>query len=166
MKDDVGAQIERLRLKFRAKSDVELAGKLNVDKSTISSWRSRNRVPEKYLELLKLDLRNFFISPPSKWGELEKAALGLALFRVSLATKEVIEAADYHETMKTFHLSGTFWLIFSKALKDILRRQEDGGYPLESAQAMKFFDDLQEPERIASMVLDDFVIPSFRGEKK
>ena len=46
------AVIDRLKQAMRVQSDVELAAALKVNKSTVSTWRSRGRVP--YPEAVKI----------------------------------------------------------------------------------------------------------------
>ena len=52
--NDYGADavIDRLKQALRVQSDVELATALQVNKSTVSTWRSRGRVP--YPEVVKV----------------------------------------------------------------------------------------------------------------
>lgn len=51
--DELGADavIDRLKLAMKVRSDVELAAALGLNKSTVSTWRSRGRVP--YAEAVK-----------------------------------------------------------------------------------------------------------------
>ncbi|WP_413873919.1 helix-turn-helix transcriptional regulator [Albidovulum sp.] len=51
---DYGADavIDRLKAAIRVRSDVDLAAALKVNKSTVSTWRSRGRVP--YPEVVKV----------------------------------------------------------------------------------------------------------------
>ncbi len=50
------AVIDRLKQALRVRSDVELSAALNVNKSTVSTWRSRGRVP--YPEVVKVAVEN------------------------------------------------------------------------------------------------------------
>ena len=52
MHSSVDATIAGLRGAVSAGTDAELARMLGVDQSTISSWRSRGRVPERFVKML------------------------------------------------------------------------------------------------------------------
>ena len=52
MLESVDTTIAGLRGVVGAQNDAELANKLGVNKSTVSGWRARGRVPSRYVELL------------------------------------------------------------------------------------------------------------------
>lgn len=69
--------IRDLRLLLGCDNDAQLARSLCIDNSTISSWRARGKVPEKYLRFARGEAAGPLAAVP----EIEMCALALALLR-------------------------------------------------------------------------------------
>ncbi len=143
MSEDPLEIIDKLKVKLGAETDVELARKLRIEKSTISSWKARGRVPGRFVRILAGDGHTAFDSPPIGWGEEEKAAFSLALFRFSRAYADIVAKGEYRELMPLFQAgSGHFWWLMSRAQKALIERQERNALDINTAKAMVIFDDL------------------------
>jgi hypothetical protein len=77
--DDV---IERLKSRLHAATDQGLAEKLSVGRSTITSWRRRGSVPPRYARIADLG-QSADLGRMAEWSKEERAALNLALFRLT-----------------------------------------------------------------------------------
>ena len=65
MPESPGQTIDHLRAFMDVVSDPELARKLRIDKSTISSWRSRGSVPNRYRRILSGSDPHAYEMPPA-----------------------------------------------------------------------------------------------------
>jgi hypothetical protein len=70
-----------LKQRFHAVTDQELAEKLSLGRSTVTSWRRRGSVPERYAKLADGEVVSPYGLPWTYWTEEENAALSLALLR-------------------------------------------------------------------------------------
>jgi hypothetical protein len=155
LKEQVDEAIEALREKFSVASDAELARRFGIDKSTISTWRSRGRIPSRYTILLADDdsedarggtvggfpnafHRNLILS------DMERAALKLALFRY---LDEAADAAgDFSRMLEAASAAGAqLWLRAGIAYQDIAQRTRPGLSPDEVA-ALIMYEDLNPPK--------------------
>lgn len=82
MTDDVEEVLESLKRRFRASTDQALAERLSLGRSTVTSWRRRGSIPERYARLAQevLSFPPDFVDP--RWTATERAALSLALLRL------------------------------------------------------------------------------------
>jgi len=64
MDDDIDAIISALRERLSAETDADLARKLRIDKSTISSWRSRRSVPNRFRKIASGESHQMMSAPP------------------------------------------------------------------------------------------------------
>lgn len=144
MTTDPEAVIEQLKAKFNVDTDVELARKLRIEKSTVSSWKSRGRVPNRFLRILSGEDHQFIAAPPIGWGEEEQAAFSLALFRFSRAFADIIAKGEYRSLVQLFTpASSHFWWLMSQAQQDLIKRQAHSGVSVSAAEALVMFDDLE-----------------------
>jgi len=79
---DAEEAILALKNKFKVSSDLGLANCLKLGRSTITSWKRRGSVPDRYLRLINPDSDAPFQLPLGQWHEVEIAAMNLALFRL------------------------------------------------------------------------------------
>jgi transcriptional regulator with XRE-family HTH domain len=93
MQEDVSATVERLKQRFHATTDQELAEKLDLGRSTVTSWRRRGSVPARYAKLAEGEVVTPFGMPWTYWTEEENAALSLALLRHGTWQKPIVQ--DY-----------------------------------------------------------------------
>lgn len=144
MTTDPETVIEQLKAKFNVDTDVELARKLRIEKSTVSSWKSRGRVPNRFLRILSGENHQFIAAPPIGWGEEEQAAFSLALFRFSRAFSDIITKGEYRSLVQLFTpASSHFWWLMSEAQQDLIKRQAHSGVSVSAAATMAMYDDLE-----------------------
>ena len=149
MDNDIDTKIGELRAFLHAENDADLARKLRIDKSTVSSWRSRKRIPERFSSILDGDVIEHRSSPPELWGDIEDTAFSLALCRYTLAFKNIVDAGDYQEAMHTFRDNRRFWLIMNNAASSLQERMRDGSFDLSSAFAVLLHEDMKEPKAVS-----------------
>ncbi len=116
---DAATIIDELRSRLDVVTDADLARSLDIDKSTISSWRSRGRVPERYVRMLDRDGSDEYLGPPVRWTAKDRVAFDMALLRFTRALAGDLSGDDPIKVYATFALaSPAFW-----ALKDGCRRE-------------------------------------------
>lgn len=135
MPNSVEETLEALKKKMRAASDAELARKLRVDKSTISSWKARGKVPDRYIGILNGDSHQFILTTPPKWSTIEAKAFGLALYLHSVIA-ETIADADYRPTLALFSQQGFFWMLMNNCLHELVNHMEETGQDAHTAFAV------------------------------
>lgn len=125
MEGDVETSIEALKRRFSAGTDQGLADRLRVGRSTVTSWRRRGAVPERYMRFLSENPTSLpdFLDP--KFDPVERQALVLALLRLIRGYGSKI--TDY----RTFLQHGGFLpaqlaVGIEKALFDITARMTEG----------------------------------------
>ncbi|MEE4206239.1 MAG: helix-turn-helix domain-containing protein [Erythrobacter sp.] len=90
--------IERLKARFDVTTDQELARKLDLGRSTIASWRSRDSVPRRYAEAADGAPWARFHFAYNDWTEIEQRAFELAI--VHLVRTWGCIATDYRAFLK------------------------------------------------------------------
>jgi len=101
MSEDTDEVITRLKQRFHVTTDQSLAEELALGRSTITSWRRRGSVPPRYARIATLGI-SADLGSINKWTSEERAALNLALFRLSRGFAAQI--VDY----TTFLMKGGF----------------------------------------------------------
>ena len=148
MQGNVDVTIANLRTVVKAKSNADLARKLGVDQSTISSWRARGRVPDQFLEFLK--------DPASQksqvWQELTECATAVALVRYTLLRHDVAKSRDIDRGMSVFLTLKPWWLVMHRAAHELRLKMDALGTDLKTAQALIMQDDLRDPDATARRV--------------
>jgi Bacteriophage CI repressor helix-turn-helix domain len=121
---DVDEIIEKLKERFLAQTDQQLAERLHVGRSTITSWRRRGNVPDRYSRVASNDHSNPFDLPIEAWSPVERAALNLALIRLTKGFAGQI--TDYQKfLMKGGFLGSQMGSLMEKALLDLSREMTD-----------------------------------------
>lgn len=141
---EVDETINALKQLLNADSDSDLARKLAVDKRTVSAWRSRGNVPERFMSILRGESHHrFHGTPPVKWGDHEEVAFSLALFRFGRLANHAIDMLDYRSVLELFssEAMADFWLMMADAQQDISEKQD--GQPLRTALALALYDDIE-----------------------
>lgn len=146
MTDDPLQIIEALKAQLGTETDADLARRLGIDKSTISSWKARGSVPRRFRAILSGASPSFFATSPMGWGEHEKNAFEIALFRFTRARAEVALEGDSKKCLEVFTGGGQFWVLMLEAQKHLLDRQADGRHSPDTAQALVIHDLLAEGE--------------------
>lgn len=150
---DVEAQLEKLKEHFGVEKDVDLARKLMIDKRTVSAWRARGAVPARYQGIAQGDDPQSVMTPPARWGEHERAAFDLAVFRVARALLPETAAGEFRVTMQAFGGAWAyFWEVMSTAHRDLVNQMDEGSKEVRSAFALLLHAELQEdPEAVANV---------------
>lgn len=152
MVDLVDASIQQLRKIVGVQSDAELARQLELDKSSLTAWRSRGRVPEKYQAFLDQVSRGEPIRELEVWPELQRAAQRIALARFTLLRCTVASSGMVDQAMPIFLSLRPFWFIMYRAAVDVRKKMLALGVALETAQALVLQDDLRMPSETTSRI--------------
>lgn len=152
MQPSVDSTIATLRRVVSAASDSELARKLGVDKSTVSGWRARGRVPARFLKMVDSPEKGILPDLGRTSGELQERALPIAHVRFILLRADVVRSADTDRAMATMRDTKPFWLILHRALHELLSKVEALNIDLETAQALLLQADLTDPDATARRV--------------
>lgn len=139
---DPESTIEALKLKLNATNDADLARKLAVDKRTVSAWRARGSVPDRYTAILDGASHQAVMTPPLKWGPYENCAFRLALFRFARVKAAAAISNDFRIIFDTFAHPRGFWLLMSRCQKDIAAAMEDRTDSVDTAMALVMHDDI------------------------
>lgn len=147
MEASVDQTIGKLRDLFGAETDSELAKQLHLDKSTVSSWRSRGRVPERFTKLLTAEPSDLFPwdEPLEVLRELQPVAMPIALFRYSLLLNDPESGLADNEAMLAFLTNLLpFNSVIFRAAVDLRKRQKAVGVKPEVAQLLVLQDDIRD----------------------
>lgn len=155
MQGTVETTIQQLRDTFSATSDSDLAKKLRIDKSTVSSWRSRGRVPSRFVKLLDEQPPREQAQAPDHWNELQETALGLSQLRFTLMTKDIAVSGDVERAMITFMNTKNYWAVLYRAVHEIQEKQSALNVDHDTAAALLMQEDLREPEATGARVRAD-----------
>lgn len=148
----VETTISNLRSLVGAHNDADLATKLEIDKSTISGWRSRGRVPEKYARILEVPAHD-------AWPELHDRGLAVSLARYSILRQEVLASQNLDHALAAFLDTKAYWMVMHRAVLDLRRKMETVGIDLGAAAALILQEDLRDPSatavRLAAQLAED-----------
>lgn len=159
MQDAVEATIASLRDVVSAKNNAELARKLGIDQSTISSWRARGRVPARFVKLIENPEIGVLGEPPQVWGELQDRAQAVALMRFTLLRSALASSGDVDRALGAFLDLKPFWLVLHRAVHELRLKMEASGVDLATAQALMMQEDLRDPDtttrRVEAQLAED-----------
>jgi hypothetical protein len=141
MTDSV-ATIDALKLRLNATNDSDLARKLAVDKRTVSAWRARGSVPDRYKAIIDGESHQTVWTPPLKWGPYEEAAFRLALFRYTRVKAKAAASNDFRTAFDEFAHPRGFWLLVNRCQKDLAAAMEDRTDHVQTALALVIHDDI------------------------
>ncbi len=147
MENDVDMIIAALRNRLGAKNDADLGRKLRVAKSTISSWRARGIVPNRYTMILDGASHQMILVPPNSWSVQETLAFNLALFRFTRATPKVARWDDYRANLDLFLNGDLIFILASECQKEIADLIDMRGYDPETAFALVLHEDIAQGEK-------------------
>jgi hypothetical protein len=139
---DVDTTIEALKRKMDAPTDADLARKLLVDKRTVSAWRSRGSVPDRYKAVLEGDSHQAIMTSPLKWGRYEECAFRLALFRFTRVKAKAAISNEFRTIFDAFAHPRGFWLLMTRSQRDIATVMEDRTDSVDTAMALVMHDDI------------------------
>lgn len=137
--------LEELRKVVSARNDAELARKLGIDQSTISSWKSRGRVPQRFANMLSAELGKADPLPLEVGGELQDRGTSVALLRFTLWRGELATSGTPEDVMRAFMDLRPFWLIMHRAIHELLLKVEAFNVDLATAQALLLQEDARDP---------------------
>lgn len=153
--DQVESTISDIRAVVGAKNDADLARRLNIDQSTISSWRSRGRVPSRFVKLLEAQP----IPSHDVWPELHDRGTAVALARYTILRNDVAMAGDADQAIPAFLEVKPFWLVMHRAVHDLRTKMDALNIDLQAAAALLLQEDLRSPQvtakRVAAMLAED-----------
>jgi Bacteriophage CI repressor helix-turn-helix domain len=152
MNGSVEDTIAHLRTAVGATTDAELARRLDVDQSTISSWRARGRVPNRYVKELLSPANERTADHPAIWGEMENRAIGIALARYALLHRNLLTSSDVDRVMTAFLDPKPWWLVLNRAVHDLRGKMIGLDVDPSTAQALILNDDLRNPDETAKRV--------------
>jgi hypothetical protein len=159
MNSGVEDTIADLRTALGAATDAELARRLDVDQSTISSWRARGRVPNRYVKDLLGPAHERTADHPAIWTEMENRALGIALARFALLHRDLITSPDLNKAMAAFLDPKPWWLVLNRAVHDLREKMIGLDVDPSTAQVLILNDDIRRPtetaERVAAELAED-----------
>lgn len=145
--EEVALLIDALKKRLGVITDVELAQRLAVDKSTVSSWRSRGALPKRYLGILTgEDVQEAIATPPLRWAVHEEYAFKLALFRLAKALGADASSGDYGRAWRAFRNTGGFWKLMREAQKDLAETLDSEVSAIETAFALVMHHDIEAGE--------------------
>lgn len=160
----VDSTIADLRRAVNASNDSDLARTLGIDKSTISGWRARESVPQKFVKLLRSKGSSAASGPIDlftleAWPELQERSRAIGLLRFTLLRSEVARSGDIDRAMNTFIDQKPFWLLMVRAAHDLSLKMQALGVEMKTAQALILQDDLRDPDatsqRVAKHLAED-----------
>lgn len=128
----VESTINNLRTVVGAKNDAELARRLQIDQSTISSWRARGRVPSRFVKLLEAEP----IPSHEVWPELHDRGTAVALARYAILRNEVAMGGNVDKALPTFLDVRPFWIVMHRAVHDLRSKMDALHVDLQTAAAL------------------------------
>ncbi|TDL88039.1 hypothetical protein [Meridianimarinicoccus aquatilis] len=144
---DADQIVDALKGHFNVDSDIELARALKIDKRTVSAWRSRKRVPQRFIGMLTGQSSHPHAVGPVYWHNQEKAAFCLALFRYARAYTSEFNEKGFNEALKVLdHANDDFWALMRRAQSDIGKLE--GGNSTSAALSMLIHDDIENSAAI------------------
>lgn len=152
MKGSVDTAIADLRRFVGAQNDAELARQLELDKSALTAWRSRGRVPERYQDFLEKMRNGEPFQEFAVWPELQSAGHRIALIRFTLLRHDEARSGNVDQAMQVFKSLKPFWLIMYRSVHDVRMKMLAVGAELKTAQALVMQQDLRDPEATAARV--------------
>lgn len=147
MSENPKEAISRLKELFGVETDAELARALKIDKSTIASWKSRGRVPQRFVDISNGDNSLALGAAPVKWSSQENAALALALLRYATIYRPLLDNPKFEEVMRLVSRPGDLWTLFSQAQRDLVEKCDAGLPTGESALAVLVHECLSEMDQ-------------------
>lgn len=142
MSDDADSIIDALKARFRVPTDQGLAERLRLGRSTVTSWRRRGSVPERYVRMAgeRPTLLPDLLDP--QFDPVEREALNLALLR--LVTGPGAKIKDYPSFLQHGpFLAAQLAIGLEKALLDLSAAMTE--------------NDLEDPRQALNlMVFEDF----------
>lgn len=142
---EVERQIAELRAHMNADTEADLARKLRIDQSTISTWKSRGSVPKRFLSIVEGGASHQLIDhPPLMWGEHETEAFALALFRFARLTGEVALSGDYRSAVECFPTTSPgFWFLVSDAQNDLMAAKRGANQGFHTTRLLLMHEDIE-----------------------
>jgi hypothetical protein len=130
---------------FGVTSGSELARRLEINQSTISSWKARGRVPRKFVQFLEDKADKVASQPVDTGGELQDRCTAVALVRFTILRRDLVSSGDVDKTLGAFRDMRFFFVIMHRALHDIRQKMRATGVDMATAQALVMHNDLRTP---------------------
>lgn len=152
MLNQVDVTLEGLRRAVSARNDADLARKLGIDQSTISSWKARGRVPDRFTKLLADEDGRGSTEPPQVSGEMTNRATSIALGRYTILLGDVAKSGDIDRAMTAYLDLRPFWLVLNRAVHELRVKIETLHIDPSAAQALILQEDFRDPAATAAKV--------------
>lgn len=145
MDKDADEVVDALKAHFKVNSDTDLARKLRVDKRTVSAWRARKKVPQRFIGMLEGQSSHAVAVGPAYWSDHEQAAFALALFRYSRAFQDELNGDNFNQAFRIADSAFIdFWALMERAQSDL--SDVWGVNSPASALALLIHDDIENRE--------------------
>jgi len=118
MTEQASSQIQALKQRYQVETDEQLAEKFGIGRSTIASWRRRDKVPARYLLRSPGDEHESVSITLMDWTPEEQNAFRLALFRSSRKNPPSFKSYEQFLTMSNAYMV-SFLLEFDDARNDL-----------------------------------------------
>lgn len=153
-------KIDTLKRMLNAKSDAELARKLGIDKRTVSSWKIRGKIPERFELMIEGKAGSHaYGTAPAYWSGIENIAMSLAAIRYSEVVSEASSSKDFESILSMAFHPEDIWTLHREAYSDLCEVMKAGSHSFESAVAVLIHRELDEPiaakEARKKMILDN-----------
>lgn len=148
--ETVDTTISDLRGIVGAQNDADLARKLGIKKNTVSGWRARGQVPDRFVKLLKAEP----VPSHDVWPELHDRGTAVALARYTILRSEVAMKGDVDLALPAFLDVKPFWLIMHRAVHELRIKMDALNIDLQAAAALLLQEDLRSPKDTAKRVAD------------
>lgn len=143
--DQVEENLAKLKVLLGAETDSDLARLLSLDRRTVSGWRARKSIPERYLAMLHDHAASQTPAFGMNLSEVDRAALSLALFRHARARADAATSEDFGKTWRAFWNLGAFFEMFMLARRDIARELQAGA-SVDRALTHTMLQDVEQAE--------------------
>lgn len=159
MTPEVHTTLDSLKRAVNARNEAELARRLGINQSTISSWKQRGRVPSRFTRMIEQPEAGAMPDLRGVSGQLQERAYPIGIARFALLRRDLIGGGDVDKALPVLRDMLPFWLVIHRAVHDMLTRVEELGVDFETAQALILQEDLRDPDatakRIAGQVEED-----------
>jgi transcriptional regulator with XRE-family HTH domain len=146
----VQATLNGLKRAMSAQNEAELARRLGIKQSTISSWEQRGRVPQGFAQMVEAsgvnDTRRVSVGPDTIPKEIQELSHPIALMRFALLHGDLIRNGDFDAVLPTVRNMVPFWLILHRAVYDLMTRNRELCVDPATAQALVLQEDLRAPD--------------------
>jgi hypothetical protein len=152
MTPDVQTRLDGLKRVVSVRNEAELARRLGVNQSAISSWKQRGRVPQRFARMVSEPEVGMLADLRGVSGGLQEQGFPIGLVRFAVLRADLLQSGNADDAMSKMRDMLPFWLVMYRAVHDLLKRVEVAQVDLTTAQALILQDDLRDPSATRSRV--------------